>query len=347
MENKEVIKGSDITKCISKRLDIVMLEIIQKASIKPKLLSLVSRSFIALHIKDFVKVNGKVRKPGYKIKVNDVITVDLFTLEKNINRLISDRDALLEYKADSNWKSVLNIIEETDDFMVINKPSGIPVHPGVGNLNGTIANYFKGYLSEKGIFDSRLERAGIVHRLDKSVGGLMVLAKNYEAQTALKELFQDRKVTKIYVATVEKYRSTKYTRLFEKILKKEGEVRIGTLITDDLNVENNLRWVRVGGYITRDLNNRKKMRFTSKKKGNGLESISYITPISKTQLAIKILTGRTHQIRATLSSIGYDIVDDGLYNYGANVRPSEVKEISLNAVFLSFEFKGNLFGYQL
>jgi len=346
---KLVLKGEDITAYIGKRLDVVTLDVIQKANIKPNLLSLMSRSFITIHIKEVVMVNGKVKKNGYKVKKLDIVSVDLSVLEEKANNLVSEREALLEYKADPNWKPVLDIIDENDDFMVINKPAGIPVHPGVRNTNGTIANYFKGYLVDKGLFDNRLERAGIVHRLDKSVGGLMVLAKNYEAQNALKDLFQERKVTKVYVATVKKYKDTKYTRLLEKILKESGGMTVKSLVSDSLNLKNNLRWVRVGGYIARDRNNRKKMVFSLGKRisSNAREAISYISPLSVEQIAIRIITGRTHQIRATFCAIGYDIIGDGLYNYGVNLRPSDVKEISLNAVFLSFDFKGYSHRYQL
>jgi 23S rRNA pseudouridine1911/1915/1917 synthase len=339
MANKVALNVEGTKEYVGKRLDVVVLEVIQK-EIKEELLPLMSRSFITSNIKETVLVGEKVKKPGYRVREKDEIIVDIEGLEASASKIISDREALLEYEAEDNWDGVIDIVEENEDFVVINKPAGVLVHPGVGNTHGTIANFFKGYLMSKGSYDSRLERAGIVHRLDKSVSGLMVLAKTYEAQKGLQKLFQNRKVVKMYVATVNRYKESMYTRLFDKLLDKNGESSIDELVGTVANAAESSSWVRVGGYIQRSTADRKKMLFAAKNEGNSLDAVSYISPISSDKVAVRIITGRTHQIRATLSAIGFDILDDGLYNSGSKSRPSQVNEISLQSVFMQFEFKG-------
>jgi 23S rRNA pseudouridine1911/1915/1917 synthase len=168
-------------KHVSKRLDIFI------AHYEPHL----SRNRIQTLIKDGrALVNGKVEKPGYKVKLTDEVSLDL--PEKTI------RDVLPE-------PIPLDIIYEDAHLIVLNKPAGLVVHPAPGNYTGTLVNallYHYGSLPSSGAEGIERERAGIVHRLDKDTSGVMVVARTREALRSLSQQFKDRVVKKKYLALV-------------------------------------------------------------------------------------------------------------------------------------------------
>ena len=128
-------------------------------------------------------INNKTFKPKDKSCGNEVIRL---TLNQNEN---------------TNWtpeKIDLNIIFEDEDIIVINKPFGLVTHPGAGNWSGTLANALLHY--DKNL--SKLDRAGIVHRLDKNTSGLLVVSKNIKSQKFLVEQLQNHLVEREYSAIV-------------------------------------------------------------------------------------------------------------------------------------------------
>lgn len=145
-----------------------------------------SRSHVQKLIDDgFVTVNGRASKSGYKLRVDDRITVE-----------ISEPEPIAPQPEDIP----LSIIYEDDDVLVIDKPAGLTVHPAPGHPEHTLVNAILAHCPELSINGSI--RPGIVHRLDKDTSGVMMIAKNDAAQKALSNQIKDRTVLKQYTVLV-------------------------------------------------------------------------------------------------------------------------------------------------
>jgi 23S rRNA pseudouridine1911/1915/1917 synthase len=198
----------------------------------------------------------------------------------------------LNKKQNNDWSAeniALNIVFEDEDIIIINKPFGLVTHPGAGNWNGTLANALLYYDPEL----SKLDRAGIVHRLDKNTSGLMVIARNEKSQKYLVEQLQSHSVAREYSAIV------------------YGHMISGGSINDP---------------IGRDPKDRIKQAVSS----NGKDATTHYRVIdrfkSHTHVKAILETGRTHQIRVHLSHIGYPLLGDSMY--GGRVRfPKKASEI--------------------
>jgi 23S rRNA pseudouridine1911/1915/1917 synthase len=171
----------------------------------------------------------------------------------------------------------LNIVYEDDAILVINKPAGLVVHPGAGNPDQTLMNALL-------FHDKRLRevpRAGIVHRLDKDTSGLMVVAKTVPAQTHLVEQLQRHAVERIYDAIV-----------------------VGRMISGGT----------VDKPIGRNPQDRKKMAVRAL---GGKRAVSHYRVLEHfrehSRIRVKLETGRTHQIRVHMTSIGFPLLGDPLY----------------------------------
>ncbi|MCK9369013.1 RluA family pseudouridine synthase [Candidatus Dojkabacteria bacterium] len=279
---------------VGSRIDLLVLGELKKAGGSLSL----TRSQIAEYIPKFVVVNGKSVKKGYSIREQDNVQID-------ISGLISEISKKLESLADKiePFAEDLNIIEESNDWIVINKPHGVAVHPGIGNENNTIANMVKYYLSNKNEFDPTVARAGIVHRLDKGVGGLMIIAKNRNAQLYLQKQFEERRVTKLYLGQIKKLKS--------EVPESKNDLQEEIKKFTDSGFEVDNRWTKVEGYIARQANNRMMMQINDYYKGKNC--VSYVLPIDGSRLLIKLETGRMHQARASVRYLGWVIVGDKLY----------------------------------
>ena len=223
-----------------------------------------------------ILLNGEIASPREKVNLDDEIEVN------PVNEVSTEW-----YPEDVNF----SILHETDDFLIVDKPINLVIHPGAGISSGTLANglLFKFPKLEE------LPRAGIVHRLDKDTSGLLVVAKNEKFRLYFIDLLQSRKVKKNYRAMV-----------------------IGTL-RGNLEID-----VPIG----RDKNNRTKMtcREDGKEAITYVKSIESYGGYSL--LDVEIETGRTHQIRTHLAHKKLPIIGDKTYNTRkiiAKDTPDELK----------------------
>lgn len=204
----------------------------------------------------------------------------------------------------------LNVVYEDDDVVVIDKPAGLVVHPGAGNLTGTLVNALLARYPEmmqmQGTDDEEDDgRIGIVHRLDKDTSGLMVVARHLAALTALMEQFRERTVEKNYLA------------LLERTPKTHNGV--------------------VDAPIGRDPQKRKQMRVLPRGRQAVTEFEILDTEFRGDYALVrcKPLTGRTHQIRVHMAFIGCPIVGDSVY--GIRKSGVNLKRHFLHAAKLAFD----------
>ena len=214
----------------------------------------------------FIKVNDKLEKASYKVRENDCIEIlDGFKEETDI--VATEMD--------------INIVYEDEHLMIINKPSGLVVHPGSGNYDNTLVNGLMHYTNNLSDINGE-ERPGIVHRIDKDTSGLIMVAKTNETHAILTEYFKNKDVKREYLA----------------------------LITGVFPHET----ATIDAPIGRDPKDRKKMTVTA---DNSKEAVTHLKVIKRykehTLVSLKLETGRTHQIRVHMKYIGYPVFNDPVY----------------------------------
>jgi 23S rRNA pseudouridine1911/1915/1917 synthase len=248
----------------------------------------VTRNQVVQLIKqDAVQIDAKnVSKPGVKLKPGQEVVIT-FPEAKVTPAKAIDFD--------------VEILYEDDDLLVINKPSGLTVHPAPSVKDATLVDWLK----HKGIRLSTLsgeERHGIVHRLDKGTSGVMVVAKNNEAHEALSAQLQDKSMGRYYLA----------------------------VITPPLKDT----FVMVDKPIGRSSHNRLKMaEVEGAKEAQTLFRKLALTSDEKNELiACKLFTGRTHQIRVHLETFSRHILGDHLYG----IKNDKQEQILLHAYIIYF-----------
>ena len=240
------------TEQIGQRVDVVIAEAFKEFS----------RSHLQKLIKEgAVKVNGKEIKPKLILQGGELIEI----LAKEAPKL-KDKAENID----------LEIIYEDQDLLVVNKASGLVVHPGAGNPSGTLVN---GLLN----FDSNLSylpRAGIVHRLDKDTSGLMVVSRNEKTYLNLIDQLKERSVTRKYTALV--VGEPSLSGVIDKPIGRHPKVRTKQAVVSS-----------------------GKEAISRFKKVKSLRGYSLVE--------VLLETGRTHQIRVHLSYLGFPIVGDNTY----------------------------------
>jgi len=217
-----------------------------------------------------VTLNGKVcDDPSLKVSAGDEISL---TIPEATEALPQPENIPLD------------IVYEDDDLLVINKAVGMVVHPGAGNMNGTLVSALLHHCGDTLSGIGGVKRPGIVHRLDKDTSGLMVVAKNDMAHNGLAEQLSDRSLTRVYHALVWK---------------------MPTPIKGTINAP-----------IGRHLNHRTKMAVRSHAAGR--EAITQYLRVETfndvaSLVTCKLQTGRTHQIRVHMLHIGHPLLGDPLY----------------------------------
>ena len=207
----------------------------------------------------------------------------------------------LNQKQNNDWAAEdipLNIVYEDEDIIVINKQFGLVTHPGAGNWTGTLANALLNYDPTL----AKLDRAGIVHRLDKNTSGLMVIARNQKSQKYLVEQLQSHSVVREYSAIV------------------YGHMIAGGTVDEP---------------IGRDPRDRVKQTVLT----SGKDAITHYRAIdrfkSHTHVKAILETGRTHQIRVHLSHVGHSLIGDPMY--GGRVRFPKKASEELKDALLNFK----------
>lgn len=282
-----------------------------------------SRSFLKHNWERLISINGKSGKPSYKLRKGDVLEI----LDQEVDKLLEEHS----YGEIIPQHHELDIKYEDKDFLIINKPKNLVVHPGVGNPKDTLVNYVVEYLQSKEEYDTRMERGGIVHRLDKPVSGLILFAKNAEAQLYFQKQFEEHRVEKIYLAEIE-YGNDLNNELKEKFPAKplDASEELDILVQNNFELDDS--WLKLEGHIGRNPINRMKMVFKTYSFNHARTALSYVKPISENQCLIMIKTGRMYQIRATLEYLGANIVGDTLFK---SLKGGEIPdEIELESVLL-------------
>jgi 23S rRNA pseudouridine1911/1915/1917 synthase len=256
MEEKEILMTIPVEENLEERLDKYLINELDE-----------SRTTIAKLIdNEFILVNDKKTSAHYKCRKGDVITVfdgyneDIEITPENIP---------------------IDIVYEDDDIIIVNKASGLVVHPGNGNQTGTLVNALMYHTNNLSDINGEV-RPGIVHRIDKDTSGLMVVAKNNKAHQILSDMLSRHEIKRDYIAIV------------------KGEFTSDTATID--------------APIGRDKINRKKMAVTA---DNSKDAITHVKVLKKykgyTLVKCSLETGRTHQIRVHMAYIGFPIVNDPVY----------------------------------
>ena len=308
---------------IGKRCDVVLLKYLHENGYED-----ITRSFLQNNWENLVKINGKDAKVSFKLRQSDILEFDGSQLQAKIQNSMQTDEILAQ-------QGPLDIIFENNDFIILNKPSGIVIHPGVRQKENTLANYVVGYLTSKGEYDRSVDRGGIVHRLDKGVSGLVIFAKTLKSQKFFQKKFENHDISKVYLAEVNyKNISNELREMFENndldIKEELDALEKKDFVCDD-------SWYKVEGYIHRSRMNRMKMRFGSENRGRTYRySLTYVKPLNERQILVKIETGRMHQIRASLEYLRMNIIGDTLYE-SLSGNSGIPEEIALKSILLSFE----------
>lgn len=236
-----------------------------------------SRSYLQKLIKDeAVIVNGRNIKSNYRVNLGDQVVIEIpETIELDVVA----------------QEIELNIVYEDTDFLIINKPQGMVVHPAPGNYEGTLVNAVLHHCKNELSGINGVARPGIVHRIDKNTSGLLVVCKNDHAHVSIAEQLKDHSITRKYEAIV-----------FNNIKENEGII---------------------DAPIARHSTNRKLMAIDYR---HGKRAVTHYRVIQRlnnqyTHVELQLETGRTHQIRVHMASLNHPILGDDIYGPKSKKAP--------------------------
>ena len=243
-----------------------------------------SRSYIQKLIKeDQVTVNGKIVKANYKLSADDFVVV--------CQPELKEPDILAE-------DIPLDILYEDEDFLVINKPKGMVVHPSAGHYSGTLVNALMYYCKDDLSGINGVMRPGIVHRIDMDTTGSLLVCKNDFSHQHIAQQLKEHSIRRVYHAIVH-----------------------GVIEEEDGTVD---------APIGRHPIERKKMSINYK---NGKEAVTHYKVIQRfknyTYIQCQLETGRTHQIRVHMASIKHPLLGDQVY--GSQKNPFKLQGQTLHA----------------
>lgn len=238
-------------------------------------------SYLADYLKDFSrsKISNEIKKGS--VLVNSKETKSSYTIKSGDVVEINIQENILKIEPEN---ITLDVIYEDENMAVINKPSGMLTHPTTIETSGTLVNALL-YKFGENLSDINGEfRRGILHRLDRNTSGLLMIAKNNKTHEYLVEKMKNHEISKKYLAVVK-----------------------GVIDEDEFVIDKP---------IGRNPSHPEKMGVNAE----GKESISEVKVLERfkdaTLIEVHLITGRTHQIRVHLSSIGHPVFNDTLYGFG-------------------------------
>lgn len=242
-----------------------------------------------------IKINGKKTEPKYQLQVNDII---------NIYQEITVKKAAKIPQSD-NWHN-LKIIYEDQEILIVDKPCGILTHPAARQEKNSLIQQCLSYLAEKQEYLPEQETTftpAACNRLDRNTSGLVIIAKTFPALQTVNALIREKKISKYYLALV------------KGSIKQSGEIK---------------------GFLSKDqTTNTVKVHAESKPESKEIHTFyqPLFTNDFASLLEINLLTGRTHQIRAHLASIGHPLAGDRKYGE-ANFNQYFLEKYHLKHQFL-------------
>ncbi len=259
-----------------------------------------------------IKVNRKRAEPAMKLVEGD--TVQLFIRDEFFGKPADDMGAL------SRITPKLDIVYEDDNIMLLNKRPGVLVHEDTAGNENTLIMHIQAYLAQNGEYDPASEQSfapSLCNRIDRNTGGIVIAAKNAEALREMNDLIKSGGTHKFYLCAVHGVPSPEKGRIHGWLIK---------------NSANNT------------------VSFTDNKRPGAKECITDYRVISKKYdnalVEVELLTGRTHQIRASFSHIGHPLLGDGKYGINRADREKGYKYQALYAYRLGFTVQpGQLLSY--
>ncbi|SDZ90375.1 23S rRNA pseudouridine1911/1915/1917 synthase [Oribacterium sp. KHPX15] len=249
----------------------------------------ISRSYASKLIKDDrIQLNGRSCKASSKVKEGDELLIDM------------PEPVSLDVVAED---IPLDIVYEDEDFLIVNKPKGMVVHPAAGHYQGTLVNAVMNHCGEELSTINGVMRPGIVHRIDKNTTGLLVVCKNDKSHKSLAEQLKEHSITRKYVAVV-----------------------CGNIKEDSGTVD---------APLGRSKKDRKKQAIDMVDGRNAVTHFRVLERFGDYTLVECVLeTGRTHQIRVHMASIGHPVLGDDVY--GPKRCPFTLEGQCLHAKVLGF-----------
>ncbi|MCB0271542.1 MAG: RluA family pseudouridine synthase [Bdellovibrionales bacterium] len=237
----------------------------------------ISRAYLQMMIESQkVTVNDQIGKKGTLLKKGDVVKIASFVHPSD--RMVQPADL-----------PSLEVVYESDNYLIIDKPAGLPTHPNDFEDRNCVANHFIGIYPDSIQVGEDPLRPGIVHRLDSDTSGLLILAKSQEAFSYFRQQFNERKIDKTYHAlTLGELRFDEYDIQTPLAHHHQNPRKMVAVTSDKVAYRSTIREAQTLVFV------KKRFQHT-------------------TYIEVKTKTGRMHQVRVHLASIGFPLVGDKLY----------------------------------